>query len=218
VHSRTNKNLISVTQWRFYSFFCYMSKRKSEGYQRKLAWVKQRLAEGMRIKIIRRGGRGIIEYIPGEYAWRAVNKAKGYMMIHCLWIVGKKNQRQGHGGYLLDQCIQDARRAGMRGVAMVTSSGVWLADEGILLKHGFEVVDQVPPHFSLLVKRFDSSAPLARPPTSFSPARHTLIAFSLPQNVIPPAQSVRYNRCERRPDNKGQLHSGCRHHCVSAPL
>ncbi len=65
-------------------FFCYMSKRKSEGYQRKLAWVRQRLAEGMRIKIIRRGKRGFIEYIPGEYAWRAVNKVKGYMMIHCL--------------------------------------------------------------------------------------------------------------------------------------
>jgi hypothetical protein len=29
-----------------------------------------------------------IEYIPGEQAWRAVH-ADGYLLIHCLWVVGK---------------------------------------------------------------------------------------------------------------------------------
>jgi len=32
--------------------FCFMSKKKSEGYQRKLAWLKDRFAEGMRIKML----------------------------------------------------------------------------------------------------------------------------------------------------------------------
>lgn len=54
-------------------FFCYMSKRKSEGFRRKLAWVKARFAEGMRIKMLEPPERGFIEYIPGEYAWRAVD-------------------------------------------------------------------------------------------------------------------------------------------------
>jgi hypothetical protein len=33
-------------------FFCNMSKKKSEGYQRKLRWLKKRFAEGMKIKRI----------------------------------------------------------------------------------------------------------------------------------------------------------------------
>ncbi|UCE07082.1 MAG: GNAT family N-acetyltransferase, partial [bacterium] len=51
-------------------FFCYMSKRKTEGFQRKLNWLKARFAEGMRIKMFDLPERGFIEYIPGEYAWR----------------------------------------------------------------------------------------------------------------------------------------------------
>ena len=51
-------------------FFCYMSKKKSEGYQRKLEWLKDRFDEGMKIKLLdlKQGGRGFIEYIPGEFA------------------------------------------------------------------------------------------------------------------------------------------------------
>jgi len=69
-------------------FFCFMSKKKSEGYQRKLAWLKDRFAEGMRIKMLALPERGFIEYIPGEHAWRAVH-ADGYLLVHCLWVVGK---------------------------------------------------------------------------------------------------------------------------------
>ncbi len=45
-------------------FFCYMSRRKSEGYLRKLAWVMARLKEGMKIKMLKLPERGFIEYIP----------------------------------------------------------------------------------------------------------------------------------------------------------
>ncbi|MDY6878325.1 MAG: GNAT family N-acetyltransferase [Chloroflexota bacterium] len=141
-------------------FFCYKSKPKSVGYQKKLSWLGQRFAEGMRIRILYEGKRsvGFIEYIPGEYAWRAVN-AEGYMVIHCLWVVGK-GKGKGYGSRLLNECIADARSLGQHGVAMVTSSSIWLADKKILLKNGFEVVGQAPPTFDLLVKRFDGDAPL----------------------------------------------------------
>lgn len=113
-------------------FFCLMSKRKSEGYQRKLRWLKDRFAQGMKIKIIKEGGRGFIEYIPGEYAWRAV-RAEGYMFIHCLWVVGK-SKGKGCGTFLLNECIKGARDSGMKGVAMVTSKGNWLAGKKLLQK------------------------------------------------------------------------------------
>ena len=133
-------------------FFCYMSKRKSEGYLRKLDWVKARLGEGMRIKLLKLPERGFIEYIPGEKAWRAV-RAKGWMVIHCLWVVGKSKGR-GLGGLLIDECVEDARKAGMRGVAMVTTEGNWLAGRKLLEKHGFVALDAAPPAFTLLAKPF----------------------------------------------------------------
>jgi hypothetical protein len=138
-------------------FFCCMSKKKSKGYQRKLQWLKKRFAEGMRIKIIKEGGRGFIEYIPGEYAWRPVN-ADGYMFIHCLWVVGK-SKGTGCGAFLLNKCIEDAKKQKMKGVAMVTSEGIGLADKRLLLKNGFESVDKAPPFFDLMVKRFGKAGP-----------------------------------------------------------
>lgn len=134
-------------------FFCYMSKPKAEGYQRKLNWLKARFAEGMRIKMYELPQRGFIEYIPGDYAWRTV-EAKGYMFIHCLWVVGRSKD-QGLGGRLLKACIKDAREAGMHGVAMLTSEGNWLAGKELLLQYGFKSVAQALPVFDLMVMKFD---------------------------------------------------------------
>jgi GNAT superfamily N-acetyltransferase len=136
-------------------FFCYMSKKKSEGYQRKLRWLQERFSEGMRIKMLAPPERGFIEYIPGEHAWRAVH-ADGYLFIHCLWVVGK-SKGKGFSTALLEACLADAREQGRKGVAMVTSEKVWLAGRRVLDKHGFECVDTAPPAFSLMVKRFGNS-------------------------------------------------------------
>lgn len=135
-------------------FFCYKSKPNTKGYQGKLAWLRERFKEGMRIQILYEGKRSIafIEYIPGEYAWRAVN-ASGYMFIHCIWVVGS-GKNKGYATRLIELCEQDALQSGMQGVAMVTSSGVWLVDKKILLKNGYQVVDHAPPSFDLLVKKF----------------------------------------------------------------
>ena len=133
-------------------FFCYMSKKKAPGYKNKLDWLKGRFAEGLKIKMLELPNRGFIEYIPGEYAWRAVN-AKGYMFIHCLWVVGK-SKGKGYSSVLIKECIKDARKAKMKGVAMVTSEGVWVPGKKVFLKHGFESVAQAPPSFDLMVKKF----------------------------------------------------------------
>lgn len=138
-------------------FFCFMSKKKSEGYQRKSAWLKDRFVEGLRIKMLELPERGFIEYIPGEHAWRAVH-ADGYLFIHCLWVVGK-SKGQGFSTVLLDACAADAKRLKMRGIAMVTSEKVWLAGRRAFERYGFECVDAVPPAFSLMVKRFGKHAP-----------------------------------------------------------
>ncbi len=132
-------------------FFCYMSKKKAEGYKRKLSWLKVRLNEGMRIKILELPDRGFIEYIPGENTWRAVH-ADGYLFIHCLWVVGRSKGR-GFASALLSECIADAVQSNARGVAMVTSEKVWMPGRRILEKHGFECVETAPPAFSLMVKK-----------------------------------------------------------------
>lgn len=135
--------------------FCAMSRSELPGVEEKRAWAKKRFAEGLRIKLIRSGGRGFIEYIPAEYAWRGVD-APGYMLIHCL-AVGGRSQRKGCGSALLAACIADARAAGKLGVAAVTArdrSG--LVDTGFYEYHGFHLVESVPPGIDLVALKFSA--------------------------------------------------------------
>lgn len=134
-------------------FFCYKSKPHSAGYQRKLAWLRERFAEGLQIKILYDGQRsaGFIEYIQGEKAWRAV-EAPGQMVIHCLWVVSS-GKGKGYGSRLLQACLDDANAAGMRGVVMLTSARTWLAGKRLFQKHGFESVGKAPPSFDLMALR-----------------------------------------------------------------
>lgn len=145
-------------------FFCYMSKPKAPGYRQKLAWLKERFAEGMQIRILHEtGGRDVafIEYIPGESAWRAV-QAPGYLVIHCLWVVGK-GKGKGYGTQLVQDCIAEARTQGKYGVVMLSSDRTWLAGKKLFLMNGFTQIDQAPPSFQLLVYRF-GDAPLPNLP------------------------------------------------------
>ena len=135
-------------------FFCRKSKMKTVGNLRKLAWVSQELENGLGIEILYEGDRsvGFVEYAPGEHAWRAVS-APGYLVIHCIWVVGRAKGK-GHGAALLARVEAKARDLGANGVAMVTSSGVWLADNQLLRAHGYEAVAEAPPSFQLMVKPF----------------------------------------------------------------
>lgn len=141
--------------------FCGYKDIKQEGYRRKINWLKKRFAEGMKFKVLHSAERravGAIEYIPGKYAWRAVD-AHGYMVIHCLFIMLKKYKEKGYGTLLVKECLKDAKRAKMHGVAVVTRKGTWMAGKELFLKNGFEVVDHAPPDFQLLVRNFKKNAP-----------------------------------------------------------
>ncbi len=160
-------------------FFCAMSKPDLPGYQEKLAWLKARFREGLKLKIITRGGRGFIEYIPGEYAWRAI-QAPRFMVVHCLWVVGKAKKR-GLGAALIDACVQDARAAGMRGVAALAARGrLGLVDTDFFLRLGFQVVDTAPPGLDLVALKF-GSGPEPRFLASRPPVSSGLTIFSSPQ-------------------------------------
>jgi ribosomal protein S18 acetylase RimI-like enzyme len=136
-----------------HGFFCYKSKPKSTGYGNKLAWLRERFEEGLAIKMVYEGKRsvGFIEYMPGAYTWRVVD-APGYLVIHCLWVVGRAKGK-GYGSFLLGQCIEDAQRQGKRGVVMVSSRGNWLAHAKVFVKSGFQGIDSAPPSFQLLVRQ-----------------------------------------------------------------
>jgi len=138
---------------------------KKEGFSRKIEWLKNRFPEGLRIKTLysdRDGTQGMVEYLPGEYCWRPV-EADGYMFIHCIFLGFKREYKgKGYGTLLLDECLKDASKEKMNGVAVVTREGTWMAGRGLFVKNGFEVVDSAPPDFELLVKRFDNSAPVPR--------------------------------------------------------
>jgi hypothetical protein len=67
--------------------------------------------------------------------------------------VAGQSKGKGYGGLLLNECVQDAKKSGMKGVAAVASEGNWLVGRHFLLKHGFESVDQYP-SFTLTVKKF----------------------------------------------------------------
>jgi GNAT superfamily N-acetyltransferase len=143
---------------------CGYKNIKQEGCKRKTDWLKERFKEGMKVKILHSpgdGSVGMIEYVPGEHAWRAV-EAEGYMLIHCIFIVPKKLKGKGYGSLLVDECLKDAKRKKMHGAAVVTRKGTWMASNELFLKKGFEIVDTAPPDFALLAREFKKSAPSPR--------------------------------------------------------
>lgn len=136
--------------------FCVEIEKRRDGIQRKMDWFREWYREGLRIKMLFVDGKkaGFIEYVPGENAWRAVD-ARGYVFIHCIWV---RVQGRGYGKMLLQECLDDA--VGTNGVAVVTSEATWLPSKAFFLANGFQSVQEVPPHFELLVRQFkDSSLP-----------------------------------------------------------
>jgi hypothetical protein len=58
----------------------------------------------------------------------------------------------------LELCLEDARKQGKAGVAIVTSERPWATGRKLFQKHGFECVDTAPPVFELWVKRLADTA------------------------------------------------------------
>jgi hypothetical protein len=131
---------------------CFLNPQ-NKGHRRKLEWLRDRFSEGMKIKLLflenEKKPIGFIEYTPGEYTWRAVS-APQFLFIHCIWISPKKYREQGFGSQLVESCIEDARIQDKRGVAVITSTGAFMAETPLFLKNGFISVDEESP-YSLLV-------------------------------------------------------------------
>ena len=156
--------VVDVSEDNMYDFaHCFLQNRKHPGYVAKTNWLKIRLSEGLRYKLlVSDTGKwiGFIEYAPAAKAWRAV-KARGYMVIHCIWTYPKSMQHKGYGKKLLDECLRDARKHNMQGVTVVTRSspkGTFIAKRDLFLKAGFKLTDTHPPDYELLVKKFTKSA------------------------------------------------------------
>lgn len=156
--------LVDVDATTFHALPCCGIKSDAHaGRQAKLCWLQANFQCGLRAKTLLDQDevpRGYIEYLPGEFAWRGVD-AGGYMFIHCLWNHSKRHQRLGWGSALVEACLDDAKKAGMNGVAVVTREGPWLADRRLFLANGFELAGTAPPDYQLLVRKLKASA--ARP-------------------------------------------------------
>jgi GNAT superfamily N-acetyltransferase len=131
---------------------CLMSP-KDKSYEYKAEWLKKRFTEGLIIKQLYIDSSntclGFIEYVPGEYAWRAVD-AGGYIFIHCLWVYKTNIRSKGFGSILIKESIKEAKRRKCYGVAVVVSTGAFMSDKEIYLKNGFRSVE-TSGKFELLV-------------------------------------------------------------------
>ena len=139
----------------------YKDVNKHKELRNKIAWFNEYYPKGLRIKIVfsNEGGyQGMLEYLPGKFAHRPVN-AEDYMFIHCVF-VGFRNEFKGKGfaSILIDECIKDAKKAKMQGVAVVTRKGSFMVNKEIFLKKGFEIVDKAEPDFELLAIKFDANS------------------------------------------------------------
>jgi L-amino acid N-acyltransferase YncA len=165
--------VVDINESKLYDFaHCFLQNRKHPGYIAKTSWLKRRLNEGLRYKLlIANGGKwiGFIEYAPAAQSWRAV-KARGYMVIHCIWTYPKSMHHKGYGKRLLDECLKDAKKNNMHGVAVLTRcgpKGTFIAKRDIFLKNGFNLSDTLLPDHELLVRKFRKSAPDPKFPVDF---------------------------------------------------
>lgn len=133
---------------------------KHKCYHLKIDWLKKRFKEGLKIKLLflenEKKPVGFIEYVPGEYCWRAVD-AKGYMFIHCLWINGNKFRGKGLGKKLIGEVEKDSEN--MNGVAVITSDNPFMVKKDLFLKNGYTIVDEYGKE-QLLVKQFKKKCAL----------------------------------------------------------
>lgn len=132
-------------------FFCKMSARKSTAWKAKRDWLMARFEEGLQIRMLGDGERGFVEFMPGAKSWRAIEDAEDYVVIHCLWVVGKSRGKR-YARDLLAEVETWAHENGYQGVAALTSRGNWLIAPGVLEHHGYRRVDSCGEGFELQAK------------------------------------------------------------------
>jgi len=140
--------------------YCIKDK-KSPGRNNKVEWFKNKINQGLRMKIATddQGKQlGFIEYIPSELAWRPIN-ARNYYFIQCIGLFAKEARNKGIGTTLLGICEQEARQNNRAGICTMTSEGPWIANKSLFEKNGFVIAGKLG-RFELLYKRLDDESPV----------------------------------------------------------
>ena len=146
---------------------CAMSGKQSI---MKKEWMKQRFDEGLVFYRSEERGKCFIEYIPAENAWVPI-EADGYIYIDCLWIAGSM-KGHGYSNDLLNECIEDAKAQGKKGLCILSSDGrkkEFLSDPKYMAYKGFTVADSSDTGITLMYLPFDITA---APPRFKACAKH----------------------------------------------
>jgi hypothetical protein len=70
----------------------------------------------------------------------------------------KEAKSKGYGMQLVQECIQEAKRMGKHGVAVIARKGSWMAGVSLFEKLGFKVYESARPDFKLMALKFDMEA------------------------------------------------------------
>lgn len=138
----------------------YKDIKKHKELSNKIDWYAKYYPKGLRIKALLVDGlyQGMIEYMPGKYAYRPV-EASQYLFIQCIFTGFKKDyKKKGFGSMLIDECVTDAKNLKMKGIASLTRKSSFMASPDIFIKNRFIFGDSVKPDFSIVYKPFDKSA------------------------------------------------------------
>lgn len=141
---------------------CAISSNKDCQVVSKKGWLSERFKDGLVFKKGNVRGKCFIEYIPAENAWAPI-EADGYMYIDCLWIAGQF-KGQGYSSQLLEECIEDSREKGKKGLVILSSKKKmpYLADPKYLRYKGFKLADTAEPYFELMYLPFEEDAEAPR--------------------------------------------------------
>lgn len=137
---------------------CAISNNRDVQVASKKAWLAERFDEGLVfLKSVERG-KCFIEYIPAENAWVPI-EADGYTYIDCLWVSGSF-KGHGYSNDLLGECIADSKRAGRKGLCILSSAKKkpFLADPKYLKYKGFSVCDESDNGIQLMYLPFDNTS------------------------------------------------------------
>lgn len=134
---------------------CAISSNKDVQVISKKDWLRDRFDDGLVfLKSVERG-KCFIEYIPAENAWNPID-AKDYMYIDCLWVAGSF-KGHGYSSELLEQCINDSKEKGKKGLCILCASKKkpFLSDSKFLKHKGFMPCDEADNGVELWYLPFD---------------------------------------------------------------
>ncbi len=134
---------------------CAISSNKDVQVISKKDWLRDRFDDGLVfLKSVERG-KCFIEYIPAENAWNPID-GDGYMYIDCLWVAGSF-KGHGYSSELLEQCINDSKEKGKKGLCILCASKKkpFLSDPKFLKYKGFMPCDKADNGIELWYLPFD---------------------------------------------------------------